>query len=369
MSEQIREKLPETLKDQIDQFKDVIELSQKERDLIQRYSEQLVRIIDLNILPENLPGDLVDFIKKHRNNCLRILREHRKKNEFEDFSDMRFEEVGDTDNSLNVIEISANSNETQEEVEKKLQEHLKDHNWWLQDYWRKKGLPKEQFTISTENGDIQIYNFSEALTERHIQELQNLMQVFIQARDKSPLQEIKYILLDDLQHPNPNTGEDMNGYGPVKEKAIKLYPRGQQFIPHRVPEASNFEGTTIHELSHGFSVSLINEWANAFGWKMLDTPIQLPGGAYQYYGCTNPEKCISDYAKISPSEDICESMVAAIKVPEKLDPDRLAFIQKKIFGDSRVQSPVEIKKQQNIFVPNLNQPIKYKRKKPKKFKL
>jgi hypothetical protein len=286
------------------------------------------------------------------------------KDAYKDFSNMQFEEVEDEDNSLDIIEISINKDEKQEKIEEKLKEYLKEHNWWLQDYWKKKGNPKEQFTVSTKIGDIQIYNFAEALTERHIQEFLDLIKVFAQAKDKSPLQEVKYILLDDLQYPNPNTGEDMNGYGPVKENAIKLYPRGQKFIPHRIPEASNFEGTVIHELSHGFSVSLRNDWANTFGWKMLDNPILLAGGAYQYYKCSNPEKCISDYAKINPSEDICESMIAAIKAPKILDPERLSFIKKKILGNNIEKSPIEIKKQKNIRIPNINQPIKFRRKKP-----
>lgn len=276
MSEQIKIKSSEILQEKQKQHKDAIKLSAQEQALIEKYSEKILQIINLNELPENLPDDLVEFLENHKGNYLEVLRDNVEQSKYESFSDIKFEEVKEAVNNAEIIEIEAKSDEFKENVKTKLQDYLKEHNWWLQDYWREKGFPKEQFTITTEVGDIQIYNFSEALTERHLQELENLIQIFAQAKDQSPLKEIKYILLDDVQRANPNTGEDMNGYGASREEAIKLYPRGQKFIPHRIPEASNFEGTVIHELAHAFSIDLINKWSKAFGWKMLEMPAVPP---------------------------------------------------------------------------------------------
>lgn len=371
MNKQIQIKSSEILEDQFNQFKKAFKLSPKEQTLIEKYSNQIKQIIDLNNLPESLPNDLVNFIKKYRAEYIRILREFRRPPRYEVFSDIQFQEnkASDPDNGVDLIKISARSDESQESVTKKLQDHLKAHCWWLQDYWREKGVPKEQFTITTEVGDIQIYNFSEVLTERHLQELEGLISFFTQASDQSPLKEIRYILLDNNQPPNPNTGEEMNGYGAIKESAVKLYPRGQKFMPHRISRASNFEGTVIHELSHKFSIPLRNDWSRTFGWKMLESPVQLPGGAHQHYKCESPERCVSEYAKISPDEDLCESMVAAIKAPDTLDPERLAFIKEKIFGSSHQSTPSEIIKQNRVTIPSVKQPVVFQRKEPLKMKI
>lgn len=366
MNKQITIKSYEFLQDQVNQFKsENLHL----QNMIEKYSEKILKITNLNKLPEEIPSDLAEFIENHKLDYLYFLRENKKQPEYEKFLDMQFEKIDNWDKESDVIEISAKDNESQEAIIVKLQKHLKEHCWWLQDYWREKRIPKEQFTITTEIGDIQIYNFSEELTERHIKELEKLIQLFSQAKDKSPLKEIKYILLDNEQPLNPNTGENMNGQSRLKCKALKIYPQGKSFMNHRIGQASNFEGTVIHEFSHNISPKIREEWKKLFWWIDLEIPIQLQGWDNQYYTNPNPERCISEYAKFSPDEDLCESMVAAAKAPETLDTERLAFIQSKIFGNDTESKLVTIKRQKKVNIPKVNQPIKYTIKRQKGFKI
>ncbi|MCK4635650.1 MAG: hypothetical protein KAT32_02205 [Candidatus Moranbacteria bacterium] len=187
-------------------------------------------------------------------------------------------EVFEDKDDLNVIEIFSDADDPRKIIEKKVIEKLKENNWWLQDYWKEKGEPREKIIIKTSFGTIELYNFSNTLESRHIQELEDIIEAFARMKDENPLSKIKYILLDNIQQINPNIGSDMNGQNWEKCNSLKIYPAGKSFEPHRIPEASNFEGTLIHELSHNFSKQLINDWKDAFGWKELEVPILLEGG-------------------------------------------------------------------------------------------
>jgi len=62
-------------------------------------------------------------------------------------------------------------------------------------------------------------------------------------------------------------------------------------------------------------------------------------------------------------------MVAAIKSPDILDPERLDFIIENIFGEDHKSSINIIHKKGNVCIPKLTQPIKYKIKRIKKPKI
>lgn len=57
-------------------------------------------------------------------------------------------------------------------------------------------------------------------------------------------------------------------------------------------------------------------------------------------------------------------MVAAIKSPKTLDPARLAFIQEKIFGNNSENKSVTITKREEVNIPKVKQPVRFRRKKP-----
>lgn len=279
-----------------------------------------------------------------------------------------FVEVSQIEEHPNVIEITANENTSADEVERKVLEELKTHNWWLQDYWKEKGKPKEKMQIETNFGSIELYNFSNELEQRHIKELYEVISFFNNLSNDNPLSKVKYILIDNIQHINPNTGTDMNGQNWNICKSIKIYPTGKSFQPHRVSNASNFQGTLIHELSHNLSSELVNKWITAFGWRELDEPVILAGGAIKTRECYNPENCVTEYARLSPSEDLCDSMIAAIISPNILDPHRLAFIKENILNYTNNTTSIEMNIEEPI-LPKLEKNIYFERKKPKKFTL
>jgi len=368
MEAQLNIKPKEVLEQQIDQFKSNSDLTEDDHDLMNRYSDQILHISDLNNLSDDLPLELRDFVEKHKKRYLDILRETRKKDKQKENSDqLTFEEVIDDDNDPNIISITAQTDDPKEIVEQKVQQHLIEHNWWLQSYWKEKGNPKEQFTIETPYGNIDVYNFLEPLEQRHLDELFEVMQVFANIKGENPLQNIDYILFDNEQPANPNTSEDMNGQSWRKCRAIKMFPAGKSFDNHRISGASNYQGTLIHEISHNFPLSTRDLWKNTFGWSDLEEPIILPGGNRQIFKCDQPDRCISSYAKISPDEDLCESMVSAVKSPEELDIERLEFIKANILGEN--ENTISISKRDQVELPKLSKPIKYRRKARKKFQL
>ena len=272
---------------------------------------------------------------------------------------------------LKAIQITARTNESQEIINQKLINHLKSHNWWLQDYWKEKGQPVEQLTIQTWYWNLELYNFSESLTQKHLSQLQNIIKIFAQMKEKSPLFNVKYILIDNIDKPNPYDNSSINGYFLRKENAVELYPNWITFDPHRVKWVLNFPGTVIHELSHGFSAEVQNNWKNTLGWYLLDKSISAPSWLSLHYWNNETSRCVSDYAKYSPDEDLCESMVAAILNPDILDFERLEFIKDNILGVSISQPEITIKRRQSneIEIPKIKSPVYFIREAPLIFKI
>lgn len=293
--------------------------------------------------------------------------------EFQDPLLIELKEISNVEgkDSIPEIEVKVNADTPISEVEKKVKDKLVKQNWWLQEYWSKKNVPKEQITIKIPDGNFEVFNFGESLKQRHFDELGNIVKIFSQINNGKFFESIKYVLIDDIQKPNPHTGEEMCGYGPVEEKAVKIYPNGIKFKSHRIPTASNFTGTLIHEFSHTIDNEFKNEWIKEFGWTQLDKPKPSPGGSYQYYEVKNPKNCVSDYAKFSPDEDICESMAAYLTQYENLDPERREFIKSWISINDTEDSSVSMTRKTNseIELPRVKEPVIYEKKKRKKFSI
>ena len=223
--------------------------------------------------------------------------------------------------------------------EKKFSEKLIKENWRLQKKWKEKiekSEIQEQIIIQIGNTALEIYNFGNLLEKRHIQELEQVVKMFAHIQDGRVFQKVKYILIDNTQHRNIKTDEELNGYSNAEnDNSIRLYPAGMQFSSHRIKTASNFEGTLIHEFSHSLANDFKNEWfrEKKFNWAFDKFGKEYLGGITQYYN-KQPDKCVSDYACLSPKEDFCESMVAALKMDKTLDPERLKFIKEKVLNSS-----------------------------------
>ena len=276
----------------------------------------------------------------------------------------------------NAIEITLPSDGelSVEEIEKRVREELKNRNWWLQEYWQEKGLPKEQVNIQVGENKITLYNFGEQLQERHLQELQKVLADFSKVDDSKPLETLKYILIDDKKPLNPNTGIEMRGYGAGSESAVKVYPKGTEFSDYRTEETPNFQGvsdfeaTVIHELTHNINetvkTNLRNEWLDKFNFKYIRENKVLAGGAITAYETSQPERCVSTYAQVNPEEDICESMVAVLRKPDVLDPEKLQLLQDRLLKDSE-PLPVDMQRSgdNEVELPKIDSEVNYKTKK------
>ncbi|TRZ77274.1 hypothetical protein D4R87_03090 [bacterium] len=274
--------------------------------------------------------------------------------------------------STSLIEIMDNDDEEIDTIENKVRSKLQTENWWLQDYWKEKGLPHEQIIIETSVGNLEIFNFGDSLEQRHFDELQQIVKVLATINKGELLKAIKYLLIDNVQLLNPNSGEETNGKstGSYNTRTLKLYPRGIKFMQHRIPTASNFSGTLIHEFTHTITDNFKNEWIKEFGWHELKEPKLLHDNR-QYYETENPQNCVSDYALYSPDEDICESMVAYITHFEKLDPHKKEFLESRLPMSDANEDKIKISRRLNeeIELPKVPEPVKYRRKRRKKFSI
>lgn len=112
-----------------------------------------------------------------------------------------------------------------------------------------------------------------------------------------------------------------------------LEPRAFEDIIHRVGNVANLEGTIAHELGHQVEESIVGDWLK-FWPQTFDDPgnwIKVEGYTFPVHKDTGqrsvpPEgrfmadlgQAVTDYAKISTNEDICESIVAYMYNPDIL---------------------------------------------------
>jgi len=276
--------------------------------------------------------------------------------EYQKLQDIKIEESDE--NSPEVIPIMVDKDASLGEVYEAAREQFVNENWWFKDRWKEKGLPHEQVTVEFESGKIEVFNWGSPLEQRHLDELGEVIEIFAQIRGGEALKRTQYVLIDNKVAANPLTGkvDDLNGYGAIGDKALSLHPRALLEIEHRVTGVSNFKGTVTHELTHSLTGDIVNEWKLAFGWEDLNNSRQQT---------RQPEKCVDDYAKINPEEDICESMVAAIWKPEVLDPEKLQFLDREMGIEQarEKQLPIRIVKKtgNDIALPSLEGPIKFRR--------
>jgi hypothetical protein len=288
--------------------------------------------------------------------------------EYQEASTILLEEVikEPVDSAIPIIKVTSSIDTPTEEIERKVREKLVEHNWWLQDYWKEKGAPKEQIVIQTAVGNIEVFNFGDFLNLDQLKELQDIVIALGPLNGGELFQEISYILIDENQEINPNTGEKTYGYGPAGEKAVKLYPRGTKLTPYRIPEVSSFSGTIIHEFSHALTDDLEKDWIQEFKWRMLEEPRELPGGSYQYRETDEPERCVNNYAALRACDDICESVVAYVAGSKKLDEQKKEFLKTRLF-ERNVAEAFDISVTQKIGkqveLPKVEEPVLYMREK------
>lgn len=237
----------------------------------------------------------------------------------------------------NPVRILQNPSDDQNLVIEAVKKSLIETNWWLNTEWEQKGLPKEQVEFVGGNNNVTLYNYGNALKDRHLQEIAKVLGIFSGIKDGKAFENFRYLLINDEQPINSKSGLPENGYAYGVYKAIRLNPSALVAVPNRVTSTvSNLEGTLAHELAHHLvninttgDVVTLPLWKKVGSWRALSIEERkvFPGGLMQYEICDEPERCVTDYARFEPEEDLCESMVAFLFDPKKLDPERLKFLR------------------------------------------
>jgi hypothetical protein len=293
----------------------------------------------------------------------------RSKPEYQQLSAINIQQVSDTDPDFaTAMEIYDPEGElSHEQIEQRVRDELESKNWSLQPYWQEKGLPKEQINIELGNSKLEIFNFSNPLSDEQIETMKRVLSVLSQIKDGLILHDIDYILINNNENLDVKSGNPRNGVTSPNMRVIQLYPNALKSIPHRVAGVSNFEGTLIHEYGHVLQndQEFNREWREKHGWRFLseEEHKQIDDHAHLYAN-DEPEKCPTEYARFSPGEDICESLVEAIKSPDLLDPERLKTLQENWLKAIDYNPSVEVianrKIADQISLPTIPEPLKYK---------
>lgn len=249
-----------------------------------------------------------------------------------------------TFDSSNANLVVGRGDKTDEELLGAVQERAKLEYWWLTDYSKEWGMPKEQIEVSINGKQIVIYNFNSEIpfNDKYLADtitvLENYAKHFPQVIDK-----LNYILIDNKQAPS-HYGDDekfpLNGSTGRTTGVITLYPKGLDRRLHRVPGVDNFKGTLTHELTHLIWTEWEKEWKDHFPKYLIDPKgDQFREEVIKYQGRTfgviydkqtgyrifsgqvpkYSEQYLNNYTWIQDVEDICDSMVAYIHNPKLLE--------------------------------------------------
>ncbi|MDO8603100.1 MAG: hypothetical protein Q7O04_04565 [Candidatus Omnitrophota bacterium] len=289
---------------------------------------------------------------------------------YQSINDVVLQEVKEGEAGFELaMQVRYHAYDSMGKVENDLREQLIRNNWWLKAMWTQKGLPKEQISITINGHIIDAYNWNnERLSEEQISQIRDVLSKFAIIAGGIALKRVRYILIDNLREINPKSREEINGRGTGHDQVIWLYLRAIRPISHRVEGATNLEGTLIHELSHSLTYIIEIDWAKKFGWRRLGSPNKIfLDGSYSMWQLEIPARAVTTYAgEFDPGEDICESMVAALKNPEILDRERLDFLRGSFLQplderDNEIHISVERFYKNNIVLPAVASPVRFKR--------
>lgn len=275
--------------------------------------------------------------------------------------DLTFNKVEQGDPDFDTaLRISHTGDKTEEQLLEAAKQDTRRTNWWLQEEWQKKGIPKEQYSIEANGFAVELYNYGQVLTPEQMAEINRVVAVISQIPLPDRLKRGRYIAINSESKFNDKDGEDMSGYSHYESNMIELFPRAVSSEPHRIPETTRLAGTVAHEFGHILQdTDFVQEWKKRFGWEELEQTQQVRS-IVKTHETKFPERCVSDYAKFSPEEDICESLAAAINNPKVLDPGKLAFIQERWLNNVRPDIQATTLKKDKVELPKVPNPVKYK---------
>ncbi|MCK5084167.1 MAG: hypothetical protein KAQ64_00740 [Candidatus Pacebacteria bacterium] len=294
------------------------------------------------------------------------IENHNENAKFQHISSLIFEEIKKDSPDVNdTIEILG-ENKTNEEIEEAIKEELKKKYWWFNEKWTEKGLPEEQIKLRLDNTIIDTYNWGDNLNNEQIEKIKDTLILFC-SNSKDTLENTKYILINNTSGGKHKiTGDELNGRSPNGD-FIELFPNALKDIGHRIKNVSNLEGTIIHELSHKIRLEIRNKWKKKFGKDLSwnEKKQKAEGGALIDWKPYDQFSCISDLACYDFDEDLCESMVGAMKNPSILDKNKMEFLKKNnLISDKNDRQNISIEinrlSENDIKMPNIESPIRYR---------
>lgn len=245
-----------------------------------------------------------------------------------------------------------NKPRTDSEIISMVIQQREQKDWFVNEYWRKKGLPSEQIEFMINGSPITVYNWNKELpfTEQHIQKTKDVLEE-LGSRFPKILNSLRWILVENYQEPSllgdpikyPASGHAMSEWN-----TFRLFPKGMSIEPYRMPPIPNFVCTLTHELAHLIEKEFEAEWEQNFQWgycwdsdewESRDSP---DGNGKKFFNKKTgemspqfrfplqPEQCVTYYAKQNPSEDICESLTSYVLKPdllEKVSPKKLEILK------------------------------------------
>ena len=252
------------------------------------------------------------------------------------------------------VVFSGEENEpySDEEIVESVKRQHEAKQWYTTEYWRKKGIPEEQIEFTANGRQITVYNFNKEkpFSDEHVARTKKALSQ-LASRFPQVLDNIRWVLVDDVQPPSLLADDERyptKGTAMREHKAFRFMPRGTELMPHRIEATSNFEGTFVHELGHLMQSDFEDEWREKYQWQYCSDNKdewevrEAPNGERRWFNketgemspqCQyplQPDQCVTTYGRQNMGEDICESLVAYIYDPEKLQevaPDKHAILQ------------------------------------------
>lgn len=261
--------------------------------------------------------------------------------------------------TVGVVEVQVTDVNDPLQITKAAINEITRTRWWLQDSWKEKGVPKEQIEFSNGDLEVTVYNYWRNLQERELVAIQRILGVFAGISQGVNYDYFRYLMVDDRQPTYNKTGRPQNGVARTDLRTITLFPNAFQMTPSMLTDqASHLEWVLAHEESHGFedvkleSGRLLDFWQKIGNWHQVDRK-NLTGGGISIWDTTEPERCLSELARVDAQEDLAESGAGRIFIPNKVDSLKLQFLEENLAIDRERQNPWGVRIISDVELPKL----------------
>lgn len=239
---------------------------------------------------------------------------------------------------LDSLEVRVYPNDSPEKAIEYARGEIQRTRWWLQDYWLEKDLPHEQIEFTDGKHSVTLYNYSGNLSPEQLATISRVLGIFSAIKKGVVFDHLRYILIDDSQEIYSKTGKPKNGLARSDWRAIIIYPNAFSDQPSEMlGQISHLEWTVTHEFSHLLEEiktddqdSFIDGWKRVGKWRVNRQGRTLPGGGISIWETDDPQRCVTERAHADYQEDLAESNTARIYAPDKLDPQKVNYLQQRI---------------------------------------